>query len=166
MINGKDLRIGNLLLFSQRKCEVIGIRKDTKYSCYTLSLNIGNDTLGVNLDFFDCKTVSHIFFKDGIIYPAREITFCGIPITEKILIDSGFTCDSKKYMLGKLYILKIDFIEVFRVIISDTGKNYFYTRERIPCNETKYIHNLQNAYLQATGKDLDLVINDYSNTIP
>lgn len=169
MIDGKDLRIGNFLLLELMKCKVISISEDTKHSCYVLSLKVGDDIVGVNRHFFDRSTISHIFYKNGILYPAKETSLWGIPLTEKILLDSGFELYYENDF-GKQFLFKKDSIHFYVVI--NGNKNTFAVKlefaltSNIRCHETQFVHNLQNAYRLATGQDLDLIINDYSTTIP
>jgi hypothetical protein len=69
-----------------------------------------------------------------------------------------------------MFVLKTLSLRFF-VVINSTGNSFAVQIDNAPTSnirlhENKYVHNLQNAFRLATGKDLDLIINDYSTTIP
>lgn len=84
-----------------------------------------------------------------------------IPLTEQILLDSGFKLSSTNIQSNE-----------YRIECED---GYFYVGigshepifargwqvgkiKMIPCHETQYVHNLQNAYRLVTGEELNIII--------
>ena len=142
MINIQDLKIGNIL---QR------IDMQGKLSPCVV-MQIGKKSFGV--------------LQDGLNYGILDLKECSpIPLTEKILLDSGFESIDLggkpyfNYNLPKEQLGKGSFTPTFQVEMSISGLFRFaYCLKEIPCHSTEFVHDIQNAYYQATRENLTIVI--------
>jgi len=103
--------------------------------------------------------------NDTFRFPVECEDLEGIPLTERILLDSGFksiVLGGKPYFnydLPKEQLGKGSFTPTFQVEMSISGLFRFtYCLKEIPCHSTGFVHDLQNAYYQATGENLKIVI--------
>jgi len=140
----KDLMIGNFVLtpaYNNMQIIIATVPRKIK----------GINSFGV-LDFSNPE--------QNVIFYAKHCI--PIPLTEKILIDSGFELYHENDF-GRQYVLKIE-PKWFYVVINERKNTFaihsdFTAINNIPCKETGFVHNLQNAYRLATGEDLEIGIN-------
>lgn len=147
MINPKDLMQGNIL----RRRFWNPHPETPSYMFTNVRVNaIAENHCNVS-DIGDKGKNKHLFIN---LYP--------IPLTEKILLDSGFELYHENDF-GRQFELKTGSSR-FYVVINDEKNTFAIQLEFAPinnirCHETSYVHNLQNAYRLATGNDLEIVIN-------
>lgn len=84
-----------------------------------------------------------------------------IPLTEKILLDSGFEAYQAIFSVNHYKITFGDF--TFYVSMSSNEPIYAISQSGspskvIPCHNTEFVHDLQNAYRLATGENLNIII--------
>jgi hypothetical protein len=140
MINPRDLMIGNIL---QR------IDMQNKMSpCLVIKIDYKS---------IDVRQGSCIFEVADL----DKTRCCPIPITEKILLDSGFEDWTSIGDLWQTYALHnvVDGTSDFKVMLQDGDYVFCVDSNSMGFRELKHIHNLQNAFRLATGEDLEIVIN-------
>jgi len=88
-----------------------------------------------------------------------------IPLTEQILKDSGFEEVKQYHNHQTCRIFHFKRKEETGIYVSISGEfrhiQYYLAsggNVEIPCHSTGFVHDLQNAYYQATGKNLKIVI--------
>jgi hypothetical protein len=120
----KELRLGNYFCVSHRFME---LKKLTNFSRITQITSLSND--------FKSWEPSYGFYHEGIFpIPISEEWFEKFGIKYYEFLDSWSTSD------GKMTLIKND--------------NGFYKLENYPCQDLKYVHQLQNLYFALTGKEL------------
>lgn len=83
---------------------------------------------------------------NGILQVCDEILEVNpIPITEDLLKRFGFENATNGYW---------DSNDEFRIY--PDGKGVMYLGERIPCEDIRYVHQLQNLYFALTGEELKI----------
>jgi len=132
----QDLRIGNLVYDSHREGEIQTIEsiKQTKF----FGAFVGFTTIRGNFVEVDSDRIN------------------GIPLTEKILLDSGFETR------GFTFSFEIEKGKYFNVLLGDI-ENWFALHIAdidyyIPCHNTKHVHDLQNAFYMVLEQQLNIVI--------
>lgn len=136
MINIQDLKIGNIL----QRIDVQG-----KMSPCVV-MQIGKKSFGV--------------LQDGLNYGILDLKECSsIPLTDTILKDSGFelTRDSMLTFRKDDFSVKLVF-DSENCYVQFWHKSDWHDHKLIPCHSTEFVHDLQNAYYQATGENLKIVI--------
>lgn len=141
-INATELRIGNWIASGEKFNDTSTIGK---------VLEIGNEERDFEQIYCECLESFEWFFKDN---------YCGIPLTEELLLKCGFEKKDKEW-----YLFPSPEIQI--IVLNDDKYNgvMFYTRtihtDYTPIYCTKHInnvHQLQNLYFALTGQELEINI--------
>jgi len=143
-MKANELRIGNYIANG-----VEGIFKSDIMSIGKV-LEIGNEGRKFEQIYCECEESLEWFFKD---------LYCGIPITEKWLLNFGFEQYGQKNEANPMVLNSRDFDFAIYPPSDFYKKQYWHTGiiESINSHKTlniKYIHQLQNLYFALTGEEL------------
>jgi hypothetical protein len=147
MIKASELRIGNLLEFSNgiepAKIVMVGRR------------------------FFSSAAIEK---EDGDFNVTPY--YRGIPLTEEWLIRFGFLQGKSKYGNDFSILNEDGFTVMFSIEhwidVEETSvwKNHWHTKGLLNKNKLQFVHQLQNLFFALTGKELILDHNSTSSTLP
>jgi hypothetical protein len=134
LLEPKDLRIGNILLYKGKYVHIT-----------TLSLDI-DDEYEETIGFCDLGKLSNEItdWNRSLIADLQPT-----PLTPELLEKCGFEKRNNVYSNGNMG---------FEVVSLKSGGEMYLVPNALYCIDIKYLHQLQNLYFTLTGKELDITL--------